>query len=55
MTISWGPKCNSELLDFHGFIVPDNTDDCVHVAIEPNAADPMFNSKGVLLKAEKLE
>mmetsp|Transcript_22667 Transcript_22667/g.31559 ORF Transcript_22667/g.31559 Transcript_22667/m.31559 type:complete len:525 (+) Transcript_22667:2-1576(+) len=55
LTVSWGPKCNSELLDFHGFILDNNPDDCVHVNLELNSGDPMYNSKNVLLKAEKLD
>jgi len=32
--LSFGEKCNSELLDYYGYIIEDNPNDCVHVELE---------------------
>jgi len=46
-----GTKCNSELLDFHGYLLDNNTDDCVHVDVELSADDPLMKEKRLLYAA----
>jgi len=49
--ITLGEKCNSELLDFYGFVIDDNSNDCVHVELELSSKDPMFSEKTIIYRA----
>jgi len=49
--VAYGEKCNSELLDFHGYIIPDNENDCVHVDLEISKNDPLFSEKNIIYRA----
>ncbi len=55
--VSYGEKCNSELLDYYGFVLPagNNINDCVHVELELNKDDPLFNEKQIMYRAHKPE
>jgi hypothetical protein len=43
--VSLGEKCNSELLDYYGFVLDDNANDCVHLDVEISKNDPLFTHK----------
>jgi len=46
-------KCNSELLDFYGFIPERNPNDCVHIELELSTEDPLFNEHNILYSVQK--
>lgn len=50
ITIYYGPKCNSELLDYYGYIIPSNPNDCVHIEVDIKESDPLAHAKKILLK-----
>jgi hypothetical protein len=48
--VSLGEKCNSELLDYYGFVIQDNINDCVHLDMELPKTDPLFTEKTLLYR-----
>ena len=50
--VAFGEKCNSELLDFHGFIIKDNPNDCVHVDLQLSKSDPLYNEKNIIWRSK---
>jgi len=53
--LSLGEKANSELLDFHGYIIENNPNDCVHVDVELLSTDPFKNEKKVIYQTSMIE
>eukprot|EP01119_Soliformovum_irregulare_P006932 TRINITY_DN19342_c0_g1_i1.p1 TRINITY_DN19342_c0_g1~~TRINITY_DN19342_c0_g1_i1.p1 ORF type:complete len:453 (-),score=115.86 TRINITY_DN19342_c0_g1_i1:84-1442(-) len=53
--ISLGEKANSELLDFHGYIIEDNANDCVHLEVELMSDDPLVTTKRVIYQTSMIE
>jgi hypothetical protein len=51
----WLEKCNSELIDFWGFIPEENPNDCVHIELELNKEDPLFAQRNILYNMERPE
>lgn len=53
--MSYGEKCNSELLDFYGYILEENPNDCVHLDLDMKKDDPLQNEKSVLYGSSQIE
>jgi len=53
--VSFGEKCNSELVDYYGFLIEDNENDCVHIEFELLKSDPLFNHKNIIYRIHNFQ
>lgn len=53
--LPFGEKCNSELIDFYGYYLDENENDCVHMDLTISKTDPLWSQKNLLYTAARIE